>query len=64
MELLRVVVVKIIIIITKKEQNMQNLTKKRFNRKGKKYVCRRGCDHSHQHIATAASGRQACHQYY
>jgi len=49
MERLRVVVVKIIKI------TMQNLKKKRLKRK-ENYVCRRGCDHSHQHIATAASG--------
>ena len=50
MERLRVVVVKIIKI------TMQNLKKKKRLKRKENYVCRRGCDHSHQHIATAASG--------
>ena len=50
MERLRVVVVKIIKI------TMQNLKKKKGLKRKENYVCRRGCDHSHQHIATAASG--------
>ena len=51
MERLRVVVVKII----KKNHAKFDKKKERLNRK-ENYVCRRGCDHSHQHIATAASG--------